>query len=322
MKRNLLFKGISLLAAILLSQAVNSAGNSSVMTIVSQIELKNLPDDKVLVRPRRPEVKVTVKGPSFLVGPVAAEPPPFRVRVPAGTGSSMVARFTRDEIALPPSVELLSVEPSEMELELEALETKELRVEVPRIGQLPRTLLLDGVIVTPPTVSVRGPASELRNLRAIEVQPLNLSEIEGPETKQVELEVRPPRGRVTVSESRIAVSVQISEVASQREFASRPVELRTSPDLGAVSIEPKSVKVILSGPGNVVSALQPSDILPYVRLQSVPDVVGSELSIRVDPPAKVTVLRVEPPTVKALRVVAKAQGVPSPKQSKGAQDKK
>jgi YbbR domain-containing protein len=306
MKRDLLFKAISLLAAILLSQAVNSAGNSSVMTIASQIELKNLPDDKVLMKPRRPEVKITVRGPSFLVGPLAAEPPPFKVRVPASAGSSVVVRFTRDEIALPPSVELVGVEPAEMQLELEALETKELRVEVPRIGQLPRTLSLEGVVVTPASVAVRGPVSELRTLRTVETQPLNLSEIDGPEARQVEMDIRPPAGRSTLSERRVSVSVQIAEVAVQREFASRPVELRSVPGRGAVSIEPKVVRVIVSGPGNVVSGIQPADLLPYVRLQGATDVVGTELPVRMDPPAKVAVLRIEPPTVRVSRIAGKA----------------
>jgi YbbR domain-containing protein len=317
MKRNLLFKAISLLAAILLSQAANSAGNSSVMTISSQIELKNLPDDKVLMKPRRPEVKITVKGPSFLVGPVAAEPPPFRVRVPAAVGSAVAVRFSRDEIALPPSVELLSVEPAEMQLEFETLETKELRVEVPLIGQLPRSLVLERVVVSPATVAVSGPASELRAVRTIESQPLILSEIDSSETRRMELDIRPPAGRITVSSKQVEVSVQLGEVVVQREFTARPVELRSAPDIGAVSIEPKIVRVIVSGPGNVVSAVQPSEILPYVRLASAPlSGGGSELTVKVDPPSKVTVLRVEPSTVRVSRIPAKVQNAAVAKQGR------
>ncbi len=301
MTKNLPFKIIALLAAILLSQAVNSAGNQSVMTLTSEIELKSIPDDLVVVRPHKREVKVTIKGPSFLVGSVAADPPPFRVRLPSAAPGTVSAQFVRSDIALPAAVDIVSVEPAEMSFELEAVETRDVRVEVPRIGQLPKNLSLESVIVTPPLVTVRGARSAVRSIRSVESQPISLSEMEDAKHVNLDLDLRAPPGRVSVSHRSVAVAVHVAAIVSQREFGPRTVEVRTAPDLGPVSIEPTSVRVVLSGPANVLSSLDAATLVPFVRIQSLPEVKGSDLSVQLDGVPNVTVVRIEPPVVRAFR---------------------
>jgi YbbR domain-containing protein len=301
MTKNLSFKIISLLAAILLSQAVNSTGNQSVMSVTSEIELKSLPDNLVVVRPQKKEVKITLRGPSFLVGSVAASPPPFQIRVPTDSPGSFAAHFARGDIDLPGAVELVSVEPTEMVFELEPLESKEVRVEVPRIGQLPRNLTLDSVVVKPPVITVRGARSELRSIRSVEAQPLMLNDIDEPREISQELDLRVPSGQISLSERRVAVSVHVGEVGSQREFAPRPVEVRTAPDLGGASIEPSSVRVTLAGPARKLAALEPSSVVPFIRIQRVPDAKGSEIAVQVEAIPSITVVRIEPATVRAFR---------------------
>ena len=77
-KDNLLLKLVSLLAAILLAYSVHSDRNTSVLSFNVPIEIKNPPDDKVLVKPTRRLAQVTVRGPSFLVGPLVSSPPPLK----------------------------------------------------------------------------------------------------------------------------------------------------------------------------------------------------------------------------------------------------
>lgn len=303
MTKNLPFKIIALLAAILLSQAVNSTGNQSVMTVTSEIELKSMPDDLVVVRPHKREVKITIRGPSFLVGSVAADPPPFRIRVPSAEQGTFSAQFARSNIDLPAAVDLVSVEPAEMAFELEAVESREVRVEVPRIGQLPKNLTLESVAVSPAVVTVRGARSAVRGIRSVETQPLSLGEIEEARHVDLDLDLRPPPGRVSVSHRRVAVAVHVGAVVSQREFGPRIVEVRTAPDLGPVSIEPTSVRVVLSGPAHVLAALDALAVVPFVRIQRQPEVKGSEIAVQLDALSNVTVVRIEPPAVKAYRGV-------------------
>lgn len=301
MTKNLSFKIIALLAAILLSQAVNSAGNQSVMTVTSEIELKSLPDDLVVVRPHKRDVKITIKGPSFLVGSVAADPPPFRVRLANATQGSVPAQFVRSDIDLPAAVDLVSVEPAEMVFEIEAVESREVRVDVPRIGQLPKNLTLESVTVNPASVTVRGARSAVRAIRSVETQPLSLGEIEEAKHLDVNLDLRSPPGKVSVSHRSVAVAVHVGAVVSQREFGPRTVEVRTAPDLGPVSIEPTTVKIVLSGPANVLSSLDASSLVPFVRIQRQPESKGSDLSVQLEALPNVAVVRIEPPAVRAFR---------------------
>jgi YbbR domain-containing protein len=276
------------------------------MTVTSEIELKSIPDDLVVVRPHKREVKVTIKGPSFLVGSVAADPPPFRVSLSNVGQGPVTAQFVRSDINLPAAVDLVSVEPAEMVFEIEAVESREVRVDVPRIGQLPKNLTLESVAVNPPVVTVRGARSAVRAIRSVETKPLSLGEIEEAKHFELDLDLRSPTGKVSVSHRSVAVAVHVGAVVSQREFGPRVVEVRTAPDLGPVLIEPTSVRVVLSGPTHVLASIDPTALVPFVRIQRAPETKGSELSVQLDSLPNVTVVRIEPPVVKAFRGIVGA----------------
>ena len=91
--KNLGLKLISLVFAIILAYFVNSEGNTSIVGFVVPVEFQNVPSDKVLLRPSHRQVEVTIKGPSFVISKVAAEPRVFKVRLPIGVGNSFSARY-------------------------------------------------------------------------------------------------------------------------------------------------------------------------------------------------------------------------------------
>jgi YbbR domain-containing protein len=282
------------------------------------IEIKNPPDDKVLVKPTRRLAQVTVRGPSFLVGPLVSSPPPLKVMVPDDVGERLQVSLKNADLSVPSMIEVIGVEPTEMELVFEPVERKDFKVEVPRVGQLPKELTLSKVDVEPKVATVKGPRSELKQLRFIESEPIDLGDLT--KTQTLTLNLRSPGNQSSLITRSVSVRVAINEVPRQRTFERRPVELRTSPNVSDIAIEPTEVTVILEGPPALIAEVDPGLILPYVRVKEPPPPEGRVVDINVEVPEGCTVARIEPANVlvfkeSARKVASKGKGEKNSKRS-------
>lgn len=301
MTRNFRLKALSLLIAMLLAYAVHSAGNASVVSLFVPLEVKNAPEDKVLVKPTKRGVQVTLKGPSFLVGPLASSPPALQARLPDDVEDRVTVSLKASDISLPYSVEVLSIEPQQVDLVFDSIERKEVKVEVPRFGQLASSLLLEGIEVTPKTVTVKGPRSEVKQLKAIETEPINVSEIS--QTTELTRQLRNPGSSISLSTSVVSARVIVGQMPSQLQFAARPVEVRIPRGLGGFLVEPSEVSVTVSGPPEKIMKLSAGDVIPYVRMSELPKDVSSKLKVQADVPESVKVVGIDPPLVEIQRLV-------------------
>lgn len=295
MTRNFPLKALSLLIALLLAYAVHSAGNASVVSLFVPLEVKNAPEDKVLVKPTKRGVQVTLKGPSFLVGPLASSPPALQARLPDNVDDRVIVSLKASDISLPHSVEVLSIEPQQVELFFDSIERREVKIEVPRFGQLASSLVLEGIEVTPKTVTVKGPRSEVKQLKAIETEPVNVSEIS--QTTELTRQLRSPGSSISLSSSSVTARVMVGQIPSQLQFLARPVEVRISRGLGSFVVDPSEVSVTVSGPPEKIMKFSASDVIPYVRMSELPKDLSAKLKVQADVPESVKVLAIDPPVV-------------------------
>jgi YbbR domain-containing protein len=302
MTDNRLLKLVSLLAAILLAYSVTSDRNSSVLSMSVPLEIKNPPEDRVLVRPQRRVVHVTLRGPSFLVGPIASSPPPLKVMLPDKMDDRIQVTLKASDLQVPSMIEVLSVEPSQMEFVFEPLERREFKVEVPRVGQLAKQLTLSRIDFEPKVVTLRGPRSELRQVKVIESEPLALEDIT--ESQTLTLALRNPAPMTILGVKNVNVRVAINEIPDQLVFSRRPVELRTVPAATGVVIEPTEVAVTVEGPPDAISRMKGDEVFPFIRVRELPPLEGKEIEVRVELPnqcADCKVVKVEPASVMVYR---------------------
>jgi YbbR domain-containing protein len=198
-------------------------------------------------------------------------------------------------------VEVLSIEPQQVDLVFDSIERKEVKVEVPRFGQLASSLLLEGIEVTPKTVTVKGPRSEVKQLKAIETEPINVSEIS--QTTELTRQLRNPGSSISLSTSVVSARVIVGQMPSQLQFAARPVEVRIPRGLGGFLVEPSEVSVTVSGPPEKIMKLSAGDVIPYVRMSELPKDVSSKLKVQADVPESVKVVGIDPPLVEIQRLV-------------------
>ncbi|MDZ4787247.1 MAG: CdaR family protein [bacterium] len=206
--KNLSLKIFSLIIAIALCYYVNSDTNFSVIGFTAPIEIKNIPQNKMLVWPLGPKAQVTVKGPSYLVSQVATSKFTYKIELPTGVENSFRAELNKEGLSLPPSIEVVSIEPSQLEIALDKKVEREVQVVVPRYGNLPEDVKLIGIEVKPSTIIVSGPENSMKNVKRIETEPVDIRDIRTNLTKT--LSVRSPGNLIESSINQVEVSIKIS----------------------------------------------------------------------------------------------------------------
>lgn len=308
---NLPLKLASLLIALSLAYVVQSASNSSTISIFVPLEVKNIPEDRAIVKPIKRGTQITLRGPSFLVGSLAANPPQLKVKLPDASADRVTVSLRNLDLDLPHGIELVNMDPSQVDFELETLDRQVVRVEVPRVGQLRAGLMLSNLEIFPKTIQIRGERSDLKAIKTVESEPLDLSSLK--ESTEVTLNIRPLGGSIASSTKSVSVRVSISEQPSERSFQNVPVELRViGGNAEAVIIQPGIVNVTISGAPNVISELSTSELAPYVKLQNVKiedgapvEPVALKQPVQIQLPVGLKVVKIDPQSV-VLSPVAKS----------------
>lgn len=289
-------KIFSVLVAVLLSVFVNSEGNTSVVAILVPVEIQNVPAGKMVLSQSATQVQVGIRGPSFLISRVALTPPIFRIRLPQQVESSFVATLSAIDLALPAYVQVLTIEPKEIEIEVDRVETKTVPIDVPQLGVFPDGLELERLEISPREVEISGPSREIGSIARIETTPLDLSQLTG--STEIDLPLR-VAGRLTsasAQEVSVLVSVRASTIAVTHEGV--PVQLRPTGAPGEMN--PDRVAVELKGDRALVNAIKKGDIKPYVMLPSVSGAEGT-FPVRVDLPSGLSLVRINPSEVRVTR---------------------
>lgn len=296
MKRNLGLKLLSLLTALVLFVFINSDENTSVVDFTVPVELKNVPRDLVPISPTERQVKVSIKGPSSLVTRIASSPPVLKVRLPIDVDLKHVQPVRAADLALPPYVRVLKLEPDQIEVRFDRLATQRVEVRIPRLGETPEGIELKSLTSDPTQVEVTGPEQALRKLSFVESYPLDLRDLV--EGERRELPLRPP-AMMEVKPTTISVIAKLTAWNSTREFRELPIELRAV-DPSTAHVTPSRVSVTLSGPSEKLAALTADQVIPYVRLRArgAPD---QQLSVLIDLPATLKVKSIDPPEVRVVQ---------------------
>jgi YbbR domain-containing protein len=147
---------------------------------------------------------------------------------------------------------------------------------------LAKELELVSLDLDPRTVTVRGPRSELKQIRSVETEPLDLRDIKGSES--VTLQLRKPGAMSSISLESVTVKVEVQRKPVERQFPGRPIELRTSLDRKWLKFNPEVVQVTVVGQEDEISEVDPREILPFITLNSLPERSGEPIEVQVDVP--------------------------------------
>ncbi len=179
-------KLLSLLAAALLWGFV-VGGEQAEIVLTAPLEFVGIPPGLELTGENPDSVDVQLRGLRVQLLRLRGEA--LRVQVPlagARPGETTL-RLLPDRVRVPAGVRVVRITPARLRVVLEALESATVKV-MPRLtGSPPAGFVLKEVVVSPPVVEVRGPRSEVRSLRQVETEPIDLSALRGPLRRSVPL---------------------------------------------------------------------------------------------------------------------------------------
>jgi YbbR domain-containing protein len=294
--KNFGLKVLAVAIALSLYLFVHSQNNSSIISLVVPVELRNLPTNKVVILPALRQAQVSIKGPSFMLREVAISAPTFRIDLPPELGDRFDVVLTGADLALPSAIEVVSISPSKLELIFDSIVTKKLPLEVPKIGSLPEDYELSEIRLEPSEIEVTGPETELRGLTSIPTRPLDLRAISG-DSESV-LAVRGPGSLTKTSIEQVKVFIKVNQIQAKKKFSKLKIQIN-SENNAKYNVSPEEVNIVLVGPKSKLAGLTEETVKPYISINA-DNSKQNELPIVIDLPDGVSIANISPEKVKLI----------------------
>jgi YbbR domain-containing protein len=253
------------------------------------LEFTNLPSQLEVVGDQPNVVDVRLRGSSGALSRVATGELVAMLDLRAARTGRRLFHLTGADVRTPFGVEVVQVMPSSVSLTFEPSATKVVPV-VPSVEGDPADGYVVGTVTADPaTVEVVGPMSALGSLTEAITEPISVTTASAPVTETVTVGV--PDQAVRLREPQTArVTVNIAPAPVEWAVAAIPVQVRNAAKNAQVT--PAFVTVHVRGPretmGSSADAFEASVDLSGLRSGQY------QVPVRVVPPARIGVVRVDP----------------------------
>ncbi len=260
------------------------------------LEFQNLSDRLELLDIPPATVDVRVRGASSVLSHVAPGDLVAVVDLTSARPGRRIFHLTPDQVRAPSGIEVSQVSPAAVALEFEPSSTRTVPVKPSIEGQPAAGYGVGEVTAQPGTVTVVGPASRVTRLNEAITEPVSVEGATAAVHETVTIGV--PDSSVRLKSPAITrVSVDVRRADTDFVIDAAAVEPRGAPPGAAIDVAPRSVRVTARGTGVGPGAVTAADVKAFVNLAGVRP-GRYTLPVRVDAPPAVTILRVEPASVR------------------------
>lgn len=210
-----LIKLVSLLFAIFLWYFVSSEDRVD-MNVQIPVEIVNLPRELIISNQYKSMLDVTVTGPRGLIRKISqgiSRPVDLSKAVP---GNTVIANEI-DSIPVPRGISVLRINPTHITLVLDRLITKSLPVKAVTQGKLPEEYEITAITMEPDRLEIAGPQAILGRETALPTNPIDLSDVTQPTSKQVALDLRPEVADL-IGDPMVSAKIEIRDKMIEREI--------------------------------------------------------------------------------------------------------
>lgn len=250
---NFALKLLSLLIAFSLWFFVNFGERDTEESLKVPLELRNIPAHLMITSPRVDFIDLRVSGPRTLLGRIDRNRVAIGLDLSGVRPGPAVFRVDAESLNLPRGVKTVRINPGQVTLELERVAHKSVPVRVRLVGKPPPDLQVADTKVSPETVQVTGPASDIEDVHAANTEPLDVRNVVVG-TIEKELPLEAAGDYVAFSANRVAAQVRIDEVSVTREFKRVAIEVRNA--LYPFRLVPDGVRLTVRGPKRLITDLE------------------------------------------------------------------
>jgi YbbR domain-containing protein len=298
---NAALKLLSLGIAFSLWFFVNFGERDTEETMKIPLELRNIPAHLMITSPRVDFIDLRVTGPRTLLGRIDRNRLAIGLDLSGVRPGPAVFRVDADSLNLPRGVRVVRINPAQVTLEMERVGHKSVPVHLHITGKPPPDLQVAETKISPETVQVAGPASDVEDIQSVSTEPLDMHTASAGILER-ELTLEAPGEYMSLSANRAAVQVRIEEVEVSRELKRVEVAVRNA-DLEHRVI-PDHVRLTVRGPKHLIGNLEMAQGAVYIDAQGA-DVGEHVAKPTVDVPTGIELVSVDPPQVKLILWKAK-----------------
>jgi YbbR domain-containing protein len=270
----------------------NASGHQEVVWLkMIPISLENLPDSLTVTGNVPAEVEVSIMGTKRQLMLMGFKRLNLSVDLSQSVPGRQRVSLNPRQIQLPTGFDYRNVrvhEPMSIDLLLERLITKRVKVTLSTTGAIPEDLvLLDGSLsITPSWVTILGPSSAVQHVNSVTTEALDLSRIK--ESFEQNIPIVFDDERFQSDPEQVKVEVRVDE-RWERVLANVPPTVLIDSEEFVVTIVPNTVALTVTGPRTVLDTLRSGDVsvllnlggLGEARYRMAPEIIlppGVELS--------------------------------------------
>lgn len=236
---------------------------SEVIEVTATVPVRyTWPEELVAARSGQARVQVSLGGERGAMRRIDAASLVFAVDLHDAAPGVQQIEFGRDRLeGLPTGVEIRSVYPSSVVVDLEEPQVRRLPLLVARSGEPAAGFRVEEILLSTDEVEVRGPPSVLATLDAVVTTPIDLTGMTRTTTVEVTVDL-PGRSLERLGSQPVQATVVVGSVIVERGLVEVPVIVRQP---GWVA-DPKVVEVELEGPQTFVEAVRADEVTVMIYL--------------------------------------------------------
>jgi YbbR domain-containing protein len=211
--KNLFLKVISILLAFILWYFVVSE-RSGETAISVPLDLRNIPNSLIIIKNPEESINLRIRGPATVLRGLSSKN--VKAIIDLSDARPGVATFAiePEQITLPRGMRVTMVSPASIVLRFDSLFKKNLPVEALLVGKPSEGYKLTGVGIDPPVIEIVGAQGELRGLRSIPTEEVDISGLKKDSVKKAPLDLRGLHVK-SVSREEVKVSLRIAKVPTE-----------------------------------------------------------------------------------------------------------
>ena len=230
------------------------------------VEFRGIPADLMVMDNRVDYVVLRLMGPRTLVSTLDADRMRLSLDLHDAKSGSLSYPLSADYFNIPRGVSVARITPPVIHLRLEPVATRTLPVTVRISGTPEAGYRISSTVVQPESISVHGPAEDVRRLVAIETVPVD---VENNSRGVIKRKVRLSNdGKpLSLAPDQVEVSISITEEQLIRDFDR--IEVGAKDFKGVYNVTPNTVHLRLSGAKNTIDKLQLASDSVYLELKGL-----------------------------------------------------
>jgi len=203
-------KLISILLAVILWYFVVSE-RSGETTISIPLDFQNIPTSLIIMKNPVESINVRIGGPATLLRGLS--PKDVKAIIDLSNAKPGLAEFAiqAEQITLPRGLRVTMISPASIMLRLEGLLSKKLPVEAILIGKPSEGFKIMGVSIDPPVVEIVGAQNELKGLKSISTEEIDISGLNKDSVRKASLNVRELHIK-SISREEVRVSIKFATI--------------------------------------------------------------------------------------------------------------